>query len=110
MDIDTLKLIMGDLRHFTLFPRRRKPARGKDVGYWRAEMRRYGNAEKRILSSDYHWYILEFADGKKELAYLRVLQDGFLSGKSPAIYRGIVIPFLLDYATFSNITHIRLAF
>ena len=110
MDIDTLKLIMGDLRHFTLFPRRRKPARKGDAEYWRAEMRRYGNVMKRLLASDYRWYILEFADGTKELAYLRVLQDGFLSGKSPAIYRGIVIPFMLDYATFSNITNIRLAF
>lgn len=77
---------------------------------WRAEIRRYGNAEKRILSSDFHWYVLEFKDGRKKLAYLRVLQGGLLSGLAPAIYRGRIIPHRIDYVTFSRIKEIKLAF
>ena len=49
-------------------------------------------------------------DGHKELAYLRVLRDGFLSGKAPAIYRGMLIPRRIDYVTFSHIDRVRLAF
>ena len=101
---------LGDLRFITLTRARYKTARGKGEDYWRSEIRRYGNIEKRILSSDYRWYVLEFSDGRKELAYLRVLQGGFFSGLAPAIYRGRIIPHRIDYVTFSNITNIRLAF
>jgi len=105
-----LRNIFSDLRYFTLRPRRIRiaPRLGEDG--WREELRRYGNAEKRILSSDFRWYVLEFKDGKKELAYLRVLQGGLLSGLSPAIYRGCIIPRRIDYVTFSGIGRIRLAF
>lgn len=101
---------LGDLRFITLTRARYTTARGKGEDYWRSEVRRYGNTEKRLLSSDYRWYVLEFHDGRKELAYLRVLQGGFFSGIAPAIYRGLLIPHRLDYITFSNITNIRLAF
>ena len=101
---------LGDLRFITLTRARYKTARGKGEDYWRSELRRYGNVEKRLLSSDYRWYVLEFKDGHNELAYLRVLQGGFFSGLSPAIYRGCLIPRRLDFVTFSNINKIRLAF
>lgn len=101
---------LGDLRFITLTRARYKTARGKGEDYWRSELRRYGNMEKRLLASDYRWYVLEFKDGHRELAYLRVLQGGFFSGLSPAIYRGCIIPHRIDYITFSNITKIRLAF
>ena len=105
-----LRDALGDLRYLVLFPGRHKVAWGRGEDYWRSELRRYGNAEKRILSSDYRWYVLEFKNGRKELAYLRVLQGGFFSGLYPAIYRGIFIPRMLDYVTFSGIDRIRLAF
>ena len=102
--------ILGDLRHFTLFPGRHEKSYGRGEDYWRSEIRRYGNAEKRILCSDYRWYVIEFKDGKRELAYLRILQGGFFSGLTPAIYRGVFIPRRIDYGTFSNIERIRFAF
>ena len=108
--LDKFTSIIGDFRYFTFFRRRYKTARGKGEDYWRSELRRYGNVEKRLLSSDYRWYVLEFQDGHNELAYLRVLQGGFFSGLSPAIYRGCIIPHRLDFLTFANINNIRLAF
>ena len=107
---DELRYFLADLRHFTLFHRRVRVAPKLGEDGWRSELRRYGNAMKRILSSDYRWYVLEFKDGRKELAYLRVLQGGLLSGLSPAIYRGIIIPHMIDYVTWSSIDRIRLAF
>lgn len=102
--------ILGDLRYFTLTPGRHEKEYGRGEDYWRSEIRRYGNAEKRIQCSDIRWYVLEFKDGKRELAYLRVLQGGFFSGLTPAIYRGCIIPRRIDFGTFSNIERIRFAF
>ena len=106
----TLLRLIGDLRYLTLFHRRYKTTRGEGGDYWRSEIRRYGDAEKRILCASTCWHVIEFKDGHKELAYLRVLRDGFFSGKGPAIYRGRFIPRRIGFATFSNITDIRLAF
>ena len=108
MNKQEFKNVLADLRHFTLFPRKySSPKMGAD--YWREILRRYGNTEKRIESSDFRWYVIEYKDGHKELAYLRVLQNGFFSGLAPAIYRGL-FPRRIDYVTFSNIDRIRLAF
>ena len=101
---------LGDLRHLKLFPKRYKTPQGQPLSYWTEIARRYGNAEKTISSSDYHWRVIEYKDGRKELAYLRVLQGGFLTGAYPAIYRGIIFPKMLGYGTFAHIKEIRLAF
>lgn len=71
---------------------------------------RYGDMQKKILSSDFHWRIITYDDGHKELAYLRVLQGGLFSGMYPAIYRGLIIPHRIGHGTFSHIKNIRLAF
>lgn len=102
--------ILADLRHVTLFPRRYKAALGLGVEYWDGVVRRYKNYEKVILSSDWHWRVIEFDDGRCELAYLRVLQNGFFSGHQAAIYRGLVIPRRIGYGTWSHVKSIRLAF
>lgn len=105
-----IKNFFADLRHFTLIPARYKDLPGQGAEYWSGVTRKYCNIEKRISASDFRWYVIEFLDGHQELAYLRVLQDGFFSGKAPAIYRGMIIPRRIDYVTFSHIIQIRLAF
>ena len=105
-----IKNILDDLRHIAIFPARYKNPRGTGTEYWRGVLRKYCNTEKRICASDFRWYVVEFVDGNKELAYLRVLRDGVFSGKVPAIYRGMIIPRRVDFVTFSNIDRIRLAF
>lgn len=102
--------MVADLRHLTIFPRKYTAPKKKAADYWTGIVKEYKNTEKVLDSSDFHWRVLEFADGHKELAYLRVLQGGLLSGYSSAIYRGLVIPRRIDYVTFSNIDRIRLAF
>lgn len=99
-----------DLRYLTLFPRRYDTPQGKDADYWSGVSRRYAKMQKIINSSDYHWRIITYEDGHKELAYLRVLKGGLFSGKLPAIYRGLIIPHKVGHGTFSHIKDIRLAF
>ena len=105
-----IKNCLADLRHLTLFPRRYKTPQGRGPEYWDDVVRRYKNYEKVILSSDWHWRVLEFDDGHCELADLRVLQNGFFSGHQSAIYRGLVIPRRIGYGTWSHVKSIRLAF
>ena len=110
MDKEIIRNYLADIRHLKLFPKRYKTPQGRPLSYWTDVARRYGNMEKRIASSDYHWRVIEYTDGRKELAYLRVLQGGFLTGAYPAIYRGIIFPNMLGYGTFAHIKDIRLAF
>lgn len=105
-----VKHIIEDLRHLTLFPRRYKAPKGRSGDWWREVMRRYANTEKRIESNYYHWYVIQYDDGHHETARLRVLQGGLFSGMTPAIYRGAVIPRMLDFGTYSHIKDMRLAF
>lgn len=110
MTKELLKSYLEDLRCVRLFHKRYKPPKNRSRKYWRMIMRRYGNMEKTLLGSDYRWRIITYDDGHKELAYLRVLQGGILSGAYPAIYRGIIIPRRIDYGTFAHIDSIKLAF
>ena len=105
-----IRILLADLRHVTIFPARCKTLLGKGSDYWLGVMRKYCNAEKRIDASAFRWFVLEFLDGHSELAYLRVLRDGLFSGKTPAIYRGLVIPRRVDFVAFSHICRIRQAF
>ena len=110
--MEQIGYILSDLRYLRIFPRRySKRAREdwREVS-WGEVMRRYGNTQKDILNSGIRWRVITYDDGRKELAYLRVLQGGLLTGAYPAIYRGIIIPRRIDYPTFSHIRNIRLAF
>lgn len=102
--------IMADLRYLTLFPRKYRTPRGRAADYWRGVSRSYGNAQKVIETSDYHWRVIEYRDGHRELTYLRVLKGGLLSGLYPAIYRGLIIPRRIGIATFSQVRDITPAF
>ena len=110
MDTRAIKYFLADLRCLFHLPRRYRAPQGKDEHYWRGVVGRYKDMEKTIDSSDYHWRIIEYTDGRRELAYLRVLQKGLLSGMYPAIYRGLVFPRRIGDDTFANIKRIRLAF
>ena len=110
MDKQEFKNFLSDLRYLTLFPRRYRTSGRRPADYWHEVVRDYKNAEKMLDSSDFRWMVLEFADGPKELAYLRVRQGGFLSGYASAIYRGLIIPRRIDYVTFSHSDRIRRAF
>lgn len=105
-----LKSHWADIRYLTLFPRRYKPPKGLSMDCWDAVLRRYCNMEKTISSSSLRWRVIHYDDGRKELAYLRVLQGGLFSGFAPAIYRGVIIPRMVDYGTFAHIRTIELAF
>jgi len=107
--LGTMKDLLSDLRHFTLFPRRYPALRGMGHDFWAGVVRRYRNAEKEIADADSPWFVIEWRDGGQELAFLRVLKGGFLSGRYPAIYRGFW-PRRLSYSDFSRIEAIRAAF
>ena len=111
MKKERIKYIWNDLRCVTIFPKKyRREGTTQTEAYWRGVIGRYNNMQKLLNSSDYHWRIIEYDDGHKELAYLRVLQGGLLSGLYPAIYRGVIIPRRVRYDTFSHVRRIRLAF
>ncbi len=105
-----IKDIIRDLLHVTLRPRRYATPQGRTDDWWRGVMRRYANTEKRIESNYYHWYVIQYDDGHQETARLRVLQGGLFSGMTPAIYRGAVIPRMVDFGTYAHIKDMRLAF
>ena len=107
---ERLKDILDDLRLLVLFPKR-YGARGTHTpAYWRGMAQAYGDMEKRLLSSGYRWRVITYDDGHQELAYIRVLRGGMLSGKFPAIYRGLFLPRRIGLETFSRIKDTRLAF
>lgn len=111
MKKEYLRYFWSELRCIKLFPRRYgTEGKPQTEAYWRGVIGRYNNMMKLLNSSDYHWRIIEYDDGNKELAYLRVLQGGLLSGLYPAIYRGLIIPRRVRYDTFSHVRRIRLAF
>ena len=102
--------LIGDLRYIKLYRKRYKPPMGMTRELWSNVMRRYNNKQKDIRSSCFNWYVCSFDDGRRELMYLRVLHGGIFSGMYSAIYRGLIIPRMLDYHTFAHIKEIRLAF
>ena len=106
----SIKNIIADLRYIKLYRKRYDVPQGMGEDYWRAVMRRYGNFEKKLKGSSFRWHVIEYKDGRKELAYLRVLQNGIFSGMASAIYRGILIPHRISFAQFDAMKNIRGAF
>lgn len=91
-----------------LFHKRYKTPQGKSRAYWSKVMRRYGNTQKELSSTDWRWRIVTYDDGRRELFYLKERAGGILTGKYPAIYRGIIFPKLIGYGTFAHIKSITL--
>lgn len=107
---ERLKDFLADLRLLVLFPKGYGVRGTHDAEYWRRATQSYGDLEKRLLASGYRWRVVTYDDGHQELAYLRVLSGGVMSGKYPAVYRGLVIPRRVDIVTFTRIKDIRIAF
>ena len=107
---EQMKRIASDLRLLVLFPKRYEVRGSHGADFWRRALQSYGDLEKRLLSTGYRWRVITYDDGHRETAYLRVLSGGVMSGKYPAVYRGLVIPRRIDLETFTRIKDIRIAF
>ena len=94
----TIKEAITILRNYRILPKRYDTPQGLSAEYWNSIMRKYGNTMKELQNSEYRWRSITYKDGHKELLYLKVRQNGMLSGLSPGIYRGAIIPHLLGYA------------
>ena len=116
MDIESIKQVWHDLRCFKLFPKsRRTPqaqakTRRRRTHYWNSVAREYANWCKRLSRTDYRWHIITYKDGTQELAYIKLRQDGILSGMLPDAYRGILIPRRLGVVWYSQVKNTRIAF
>lgn len=108
MRMTEIKQTLQSLRNYRLFPKRCKPLLGKSDSFWRRIGGQYGDFMKKLNGSDYHWRVITYKDGSKEIAYLKVRQGGLLSGMYPAIYRGVVIPRRLTYDWFAQVKEIKL--
>ena len=98
---------LRDLRHFRLFPKRYKTSKGRSRAYWSKVSRAYGNFTKRVASSDYHWYVITYKDGREELAYFRMWY--IVIPHKGRLCRGI-IPHYWSVMQFEHTKDIRLAF
>ena len=99
-----------DLRYVKLYRKQYPAPQGMGEDYWRGVVRRYGNFQKQLGKGCGDWYVIEFKDGRKELAYLRVLQNGIFSGMRPALYRGLLFPHIVTHVQFDAMKSISLAF
>ena len=108
MTKDELKYILQDLRHFKLFPKRYKTTTGKSAGYWSHVHRAYGNFKKRVGNSGWHWYVVTYKDGRKELAYFRVWR--FVLPHGGRLCRGLIFPRYWSVRKYEHTKKIELAF
>ena len=96
-----------DLKYFKLFPKRYKTTHYGDKDYWHKVSRDYGNFKKRVDYSYYHWYVITFKDGRKELAYFKVWRVVIPHGGR--LCRGL-IPRYFGITDYEHVKDIRLAF
>lgn len=108
MKREEIKDFLADLRRLAVFPRRCAPPKGATSERWIEAARRYNNEMKKMENSDFRWRVIEYHDGRKELAYLRVRRSGV--GGRPAIYRGLVFPRRMERWAFFFVKRIRVAF
>lgn len=103
---------MQDICYFKLFPKRYKTTqiadrKAREV-YWRKVGRAYGNFKKSVDCTDYHWYVITFKDGRKELAYFRIWRIVIPHGGR--LCRGIIFPRYWSPMQYEHVKEIRLAF
>lgn len=99
---------LQDIRHLAPFPKRYKTTQGKDAEYWHNVSRNYGNFKKKVNSTDYHWYVITYKDGRKELAYFKVWRIVIPHGGT--LRRGLLFPRYFGVSDYEPIQDIRLAF
>ena len=116
MNTELIKKVWQDLRCLKLFPKSRRIPQGKAKRgrrrsyYWNEVARKYECWCKRLMRTDYHWYVITYKDGTKELSYIRLRQGGLFSGMLPDAYRGILIPRRLGVVWYSQVKETRIAF
>lgn len=97
-----------DLRYWRPFARRYKTSQGQSYSHWQTISRDYNNFKKRVDYTDYHWYVITFKDGHKELAYFRVWR--IIYPREGRLCRGILFPRYWSPAQYEHTKEIRLAF
>lgn len=112
--------IWQDLRYLTLFPKRYKgsppdcPAdRDEWRKYWGRVSRKLARFTKEVQSSDQHWRVITYKDGRKELAYIKVRTTFYVGmvNKRGQLCRGLsVFHRAVTPHQFAFIKSIRLAF
>ena len=68
----------------------------------------YGNFTKRVDSTDWHWYVVTYRDGREELTYFKVRR--LLVPHGGRLCRGILFPRYWGVTQYEHTTDIRLAF
>ena len=97
---------LKDLRYIRI-PRRYKTYKNGSELYWGFVQRSYWNFKKRVDYSGYHWYVITFKDGRKELAYFRVCK--WVLPRQGRLCRGL-IPRHWAITQYERVKDIRLAF
>jgi len=112
MDTEQLKYFFSEVRYFTLFPKRYKTTkiaeRKAREDYWRKVARDYGNFKKRVDCRDWHWYVVTYKDGRKELAYFKVWR--IVNPHGGTLRRGFLFPRYWTTREYEHVSKIRLAF
>lgn len=99
---------LQDIRHLKLFPKRYKTTKGLSADEWREVWHRYNNFKKIVDCSDYHWYVITYKDGRKELAYLKVWR--LVEPHGGRLCRGMILPMLFSPTQYEHVEDIRIAF
>lgn len=102
-----MALYWKDIRYLK-FPKKYGTTQGKDADYWHKVSRNYYNFEKRVDTCGWHWYVITFKDGRKELAYLKVHRAIIPHGGR--LCRGLIFPRYWGVDQYEHTKEITLAF
>lgn len=112
IDFEQIKYFLEDARYFKLFPKRYKTTwiedRKEREVYWRDVRRRYNNFRKRVDCSIYHWYVITYKDGRKELAYFSIWR--MVDPHAGRLCRGLLFPRFWGTDKFEHTVDISVAF
>lgn len=101
-----------DLRYFKPFRKRYKTTwiedHDKRCEYWSKVSKDYYNFKKRVDCSEFHWYVITYKDGRKELAYFKIWRIVVPHGGR--LCRGAIIPRYWGVTDYEHVKDIRLAF
>ena len=100
-----------DIRYFRLFHKRYKTTQIADYKerceYWDKVSSDYERFKEWVDDSEFHWYVITYKDGRKELAYFRVWH--LVIPQGGRLCRGL-IPRHFWITHYEHIKDIRLAF
>lgn len=96
-----------DLKYIRLFRKRYKTTHYGDADYWHKVAHDYYNFKKEVDWHYFHWYVITYKDGHKELAYFKVWRIVIPHGGR--LCRGL-IPRYFGVTDYEHVKDIRLAF